>query len=851
MTTKLRFSFLGWLVALVALLAVGCGSDAAGGQLSFEVDPGVKPGTDSIEFVDGSGERPLASITDDKGRQIDFVEDEVVLTLEDRSELPSILERLNGTVLREIDPVANGAPDGTPLFVLVRVDPREADPSELVEMILSSEGDNRAAHRVSSQAALDALTAMARESVEEGTELGANFLFEYDSLSEREALEAPTGGTSDYTQDAFDWPYMNRGSNQDIGAAEAARMVHDAGRVPTPSNKVDFMIMDGGFLDLADFPRATIIGGRFGTPNPNACSGGNPCPWHGTMVASTAISVFDNGQGAAGPASEVVNPIFVQSPNPNLWDYLEYIFVTVPTALSRFPDIVNISASGGIPAGLCLVGVCTAVDIAASSIHRAGILVFASAGNDGADVDDEDWFWESEYRVPCEAPGVVCVGGLAHNATVKDPSSARGSKQRDSGNSVDIYAPFWTWVHQTPTGATPTLPGTNATFVSGTSFSSPFVAAVAALVKASDPSLGPDGIWTVIRDTAHTTVRGSVHRWVNAFGAVHRALGDNAPPFVQIARPTDGETFPLRAASVPLSCDVSDEDGMDGVTVSWSSDRDGRIGGESMFTSSGTLSEGFHQITCTADDGEFVLSDTVTIEVVNEAPRVTIEQPIARTRYYASEPIALAASAVDRNFNLDGVSWDVDGFTYLMLPFEEPRPVPFTFWSGNGISQTIPGGVLPPGTYDLVATATDTSGASASDTIEIIVEADPLDRRPSISHATITATSPNLFDTPPSTFWQDQCAVDVTGDGAINNADRCKQLVFSAVVSDDHDAASALTYEWDIIEIGVVADTLTSSGPNLTLDLVYGNYQVTLTVTDSAGQASVPYTWTFAVTTLI
>ncbi|MEZ4270450.1 MAG: S8/S53 family peptidase [Myxococcota bacterium] len=59
--------------------------------------------------------------------------------------------------------------------------------------------------------------------------------------------------------------------------------------------------------------------------------------------------------------------------------------------------------------------------------RAAGILVFASAGNDGADVDAEDCFigcWEGAYRVPCEAPGVICVGGLTHNSTSKDPSSA-------------------------------------------------------------------------------------------------------------------------------------------------------------------------------------------------------------------------------------------------------------------------------------------------------------------------------------------------------------------------------------------------------------------------------------------
>ena len=847
MDTKLRFSFLTRLVALLIVLAAGCG--AGGAAPSFQVDPSVTPDNELITFADGTGERPLGSIADDKDRQIDFVLDEVVLTLEDRSALTAIVERLNGTVLREIDPVANGAPEGTPLFVLLRIDPREADSSELAEMILSSEGENGAAHRVSSQKALDALTAMARESVEEGTQLGANFLFKYDSLSEREALEAPSGGTSDYTQDAFQWPYMNRGSRQDIGAAEAARMLHDAGRVPAPGNKVDFMIMDGGFLNLADFPSATILpSGSFGTPNPNSCSGGSPCPWHGTQVASAALSVFDNGIGAAGPASEVVNPIFVQSPNPNLWDYLEYIFSTIPRAIGRFPDIVNVSASGSIPAGLCLVGVCTAVDIVGASVHAAGILVFASAGNDGADVDDEDCFiacWEGEYRVPCEAPGVVCVGGLTHDTVAKAPNSARGSKQRRSGDSVDIYAPYSTWVHQTPTG-------TNAQFVSGTSFSSPFTAAIGALVKAANPSLGPSGIWGVLRDTAHTLSRGGVHRWVNAYDAVHRALGDNAPPFVQIEDPTDGAVFALLAESVPLVCDVSDEEGMDDVSVSWSSNRDGSVGARSPWTSVSRLSEGLHEITCTADDGDFRVSDTVTVEVLNEAPSIEIEQPLHRARYFASEPIPASARAVDRNGNLSGVTWELRSVIMVRpTPFSDPIPLLFTHWTGSGAGETIPGGLLSPGTYDLIATASDTRGESASDAIEVIIEPDPLDRRPSISNPTITATPVDSNDGPPIYFWVDQCLVDVTGDGVVNHQDDCQRLRFRADVFDDHDALSVLTYEWEISESGMVIDTRTTSSANLTLDLVPGTYRVTLTVTDRGGNTSIPYTWSFRVATLI
>ena len=617
---------LGALIA--AFLFAGCGKDDKSGVPSFEVDTSLQPAIPSITFIDENGQRPVASIADDKGHKVDFIEDEVIVALQDPSKLTDILSRLNATVLREIDPVANGAPADTPAFYLLRVDPATADPAELVDLILNSEGENGAAHRVSSQEALDLLTAIARESETMGTELGANFLTSYDSLSERTTMEAPADidGPGGYSPDAFAWPYMNRGSAQDIGAAEAARLVHDAGRVPTGSNRVDFLIIDGGFSSTADYPTPLLpTGSRLDVRNPTQCSGGGDCPWHGTAVASTALSIFDDGVGGAGPASEVVRPIFVQAPNPNFWDYLEYIFVTMPSAFGRFPEIINISASADIPAGLCLVGVCTAVDIIAGSVRGAGMLVFASAGNDGSNVDDEDCFlgcWEGNYRAPCEAPGVICVGGLVHNFNGRDPDSAWGSKQRDSSDSVDIYAPFSTWVHDNPDSGT-----TNAEFVEGTSFSSPFAAAIGALIKAANPTLGPGGIWDTMRETAHTSGDSTMHRWVNAYEAVRRALGNNAPPFVQITQPNEGASFPAASTGVPLSCNLDDDGGTSGLSVSWSSDRDGAIGAPSALTSTTMLSVGLHVIMCTASDGTFAVSDTVSITITNQAPTISIQQP--------------------------------------------------------------------------------------------------------------------------------------------------------------------------------------------------------------------------------
>jgi serine protease len=828
------------IVALTGSVLASCGGDTDAPTPTFEVDPSVKPAVGAIPFVDGNGERPVASIEDNKGNKVDFVENEAIVALEDPARLDDVLSRLNATVIREVDPKDNGAPTEVPAFYLLRVDPVAADPQELVDLILGSEGDNNAVHRVSSQRGLDLLTAIARESETMGTDLGANFLTTYDTLSERSTMEAETANAgAGYSRDAFAWPYMSRGSRQDIGAAEAARLVHDAGRVPPEGSKVDFLIIDAGFSSTADYPTPTLVGPTaLDVRNPSNCSGGNSCPWHGTWVASTALSMFDDGIGGAGPASEVAHPIFVQAPNPNFWDYLEYIFVTLPSALLGLPDIVNISSSADIPAGLCLVGVCTTVDRIASSVRAAGILVFASAGNDGANVDAEDCFvfdicWEEDYRAPCEAPGVICVGGLLHQTTARDPSSAAGRKQRDSSDSVDIYAPFWTWVHDDPDGGT-----TNAKFVPGTSFSAPFAASIGALIKAANPSLGPSGIWDIMRDNAHTISSGGVHRWVDAYASVRAALGGNAPPFAQVRTPNEASMFSWNASSPPLSCEIDDDMGSGDLDVSWSSDIDGAIGAMSPNTSAGLLSFGRHEIECSASDGTFTVTDTVTIEIVNDPPTMTITQPADGARFFAGQAIPLMSRPIDINDDVSNVSWDVISGGSAIL------------WSGSGINTSIPASTLTPGVYAVRSTVVDSMSASGVDTIALFIDANPADLPPSVVPRAPIATPDDPLDNPPGSYWADACTVDVNGP-APGNGD-CQRLFFSATVTDDHDPIAALDFDWEVRESGALVDTRSTVGePSATFDLVVGSYEVTLIATDSGDNSSEPVHWTFVVETLI
>jgi hypothetical protein len=857
MRKSLSLSFTQVIALFFSLLLAACGnggSGANGAPSTFEVDATLQPAIDEIQFIDGAGSRPVGCIVDEDGNHADFVEDEVIVAVEVSEDIPEIAARLHGTVLFEVDPNATGLlAERSPIFALLRVDAPETSPEELAALAVGH-GDGAGHLRLCSQRSLNTLAAIARESFDEGTTLAANFLLTPDEISDRVASESPSSTSAaprfgaGYSPNAFDLPYMNRGSEQDIGAAEAARMVHQVVGEATGRNRVDLMIIDGGFLPLDDYPDAEIIpAGSFSRANPlGSCSGGRDCPWHGTTVASAALGRFNDGIGAAGPAgpavldgdsgdeTSFVNPIFVQSPRLNFWDILEFVLVRVPEAFGRFPDIANISASGDLPAGACFLGACDLLNELGRQIDRAGILLFASAGNDAADVDAERCgaarviCFERAYRVPCEMPGVVCVGGLANDRDIRAGSSAWGSKQHTDDGSVDIYAPFGMWVHDTPTrGGGVTPPSTQADWVQGTSYSSPFAAGVAALIKAANPRLGRDEIWEVMRDTAHTKGPfGSVNRWVNAFGAAKRALGGGVP-FANIESPTGGRRFSL-GQSIPLGCDVNDDDGMDDVTITWSSDVDGAIGAESSSTAVTRLREGVHQITCTATDGRFTVSDTVEISVGNDAPTVEITAPISGARLDAGATIWVRARVGDANGNLDEVYWQL--FNSLGLP---------TGWSATGPEPTIPRDHLAAGRYTLVATAYDTEGERAQDQVTLTIQAAPSNAGPSVDAMVVEPLTTHEYDDSNGLFTE-SCPVDISGDGRVDHQDLCRRVRITAYVSDDHDPVSLLTYRWIITNDAGVVAVFNTTVPTLVYDFPLGSFEVRLVATDSAGVASDP-----------
>src|SRR5690606_5130507 len=338
--------------------------------------------------------------------------------------------------------------------------------------------------------------------------------------------------------------------------------------------------MPDGWLAISNVP----LNDPIGTANLLSCGGGNDCPWHGQNVASAAMAEADNGFGGAGSAGPIAEPVLV---------FTLYDFFTSITALGEAriagARIANMSYSAPVP--WYLGWSVLPFEAATLAFRETGMLLFAAAGNDGKNVDSEGCTfgvcWERTWWTPCENGGVICVGGMAGNSKNKALNSNYGGEQ------VDIFAPYTLWL-----GPDPESPDNRARVLNGTSFSSPFVAGVAALIWAADPDQSADDVESALMDNAHPNNDDRVKRHVDAFSAVTSVLG-NVPPSISLA---GGGDVPVNLP-LTISATVSDlEDPFPCCTLTWSSNVDGPLTGSGFQLEHTFTTLGSRTITATATD---------------------------------------------------------------------------------------------------------------------------------------------------------------------------------------------------------------------------------------------------------
>jgi hypothetical protein len=208
-------------------------------------------------------------------------------------------------------------------------------------------------------------------------------------------------------------------------------------------------------------------------PGFNTVSGGTDTAdvhGHGTMTASLLAGRGNNGIGFAGQCwgCQVL-------PIKALGDLgggtMSALAAGISRAVDEGADIINISAGG--PTGTTLLA------SAVAKAEAAGVLVVASAGNDGTDVP----FYPAAY------PTVLSIGA----------SEASGVRYAWSnhGPTVDVAAPGCSRA-QTPTGSFVTYCGTSA--------AAPFASGLLALHRSLDGAPTPAGLRELLRSTARAPV---------------------------------------------------------------------------------------------------------------------------------------------------------------------------------------------------------------------------------------------------------------------------------------------------------------------------------------------------------
>jgi subtilisin family serine protease len=234
--------------------------------------------------------------------------------------------------------------------------------------------------------------------------------------------------------------------------------------VVTGSASVDIAIADSGVDPThPDLASKLLPGYNFYDNNTNT----SDVYGHGTKVAGAAAAIADNGAGVAGVAWN--NPIVpLRVTDTSGYGYYSMMANAIIYAADRGIRIVNLSF-GGTSSSLTLQN---AIDYA----WNKGTMVFASAGNSNV----------STLTYPA-----ACNHAIAVAAT-------------DSADNKSSFSNYGTWITLAAPGSSiyTTAKGGGYASVSGTSFSSPITAGVAALILSVNPLLTAQQVVDILKGSA-------------------------------------------------------------------------------------------------------------------------------------------------------------------------------------------------------------------------------------------------------------------------------------------------------------------------------------------------------------
>ncbi len=240
-----------------------------------------------------------------------------------------------------------------------------------------------------------------------------------------------------------------------------------------------------------------------------------------------AVGLMNNGKGLAGTGSLVGDVLLIKTGDGG------DIKDSIKLAVALGADVVSVSWGDSCDV-ICRMG--DRDDATFDDRYKLGNrpIFVSSAGNDSQYVGDP------HFVHPCIEDHVICVGALND-----PPNDSTMASLSNYGEGVDVFAPLNIPVMSFPPdkdaagNPTPFGPEQPQVF-SGTSASAPFVAGIAAMMKAINPNLNSDDVAAILVATAHPGVAPATHI-VDALAAV-RAAAQGIPIVNDRFEPNDIDT---------------------------------------------------------------------------------------------------------------------------------------------------------------------------------------------------------------------------------------------------------------------------------------------------------------------
>jgi subtilisin family serine protease len=227
---------------------------------------------------------------------------------------------------------------------------------------------------------------------------------------------------------------------------------------------------------------------------------------HGTIVAGIAAAIGNNGTGVAGldwNARIIAIKVFDASGTSGTSTVISR---GIKKAADKGAQVINMSLGGISSNGDPLFK-----DVCDYAYDDKGAVLVAAMGN----IKPENGFHKDSVVYPAALPNVIGVGSVDRNDNLSS-FSVQGS----GGHTVELVAPG-EFIFST------SYDGTGYTLGSGTSFATPLVSGLAALLKGQNPALTNTEIRTILRDTAKDLGASGRDAWfgyglINVYGALTR-----------------------------------------------------------------------------------------------------------------------------------------------------------------------------------------------------------------------------------------------------------------------------------------------------------------------------------------